>query len=128
MTHLRCDIGKRRNVSRSVADFFVWSRLVLTKRLHRPGNDTASHAGAGLKSRNGDRTMKSLNPFGRYLALVVVGLLIAGCDGWSYSPPLRGNYYSSHVTVPDAQGTAPSASASAFNQVLAHDYADFAGV
>ncbi|MGH7014450.1 MAG: OmpA family protein [Stellaceae bacterium] len=72
--------------------------------------------------------MKGLNPFGRYLILLAAGLLIAGCDGWSYSPPLRGNYYSYHITLPDAQETAPSASASPFNQALAHDYADFAGV
>ncbi|HYL31807.1 MAG TPA: OmpA family protein [Stellaceae bacterium] len=72
--------------------------------------------------------MKNLNPFGRYLALLAVGLLIAGCDGWSYSPPLRGNYYSYHVTLPDAQSSAPNGGATAFNQALAHDYADFAGV
>lgn len=71
--------------------------------------------------------MKSLNPFGRYLVLLAAGLLIAGCSGWSYSPPLRGNFYSYHVTLPEAQSAAPSASASPFNQALAHDYADFAG-
>ncbi len=71
--------------------------------------------------------MRSLNPLGRYVVLLAAGLLIAGCDGWSYSPPLRGNYYSYHITLPDAQGTAPSASASPFNQALARDYADFAG-
>lgn len=71
--------------------------------------------------------MKSLNPFGKFFVLLAVGVLIAGCDGWSYSPPLRGNYYSSRITVPDAQSAAPSASASAFNQALAHDYADYAG-
>jgi len=71
--------------------------------------------------------MKSLNPFGRYLVLLAAGLLIAGCDGWSYSPPLRGNFYSYHITLPEAQSTPPSASASPFNQALAHDYADFAG-
>lgn len=72
--------------------------------------------------------MKGLNPIGRYFVLLAAGLLIAGCDGWSYSPPLRGNFYSYHVTLPDAQGTAPSASASPFNQALAGNYADFAGV
>lgn len=72
--------------------------------------------------------MKGLNPFGRYLVLLAAGLLIAGCAGWSYSPPLRGNFYSYHINLPAAQETAPSASASAFNQALARDYADFAGV
>jgi|SRR5215469_1144277 len=71
--------------------------------------------------------MKSLNPFGKYFVLLAVGLLIAGCDGWSYSPPLRGNYYSYHMTLPDAQSAAPSASASPFNQALARNYADYAG-
>lgn len=71
--------------------------------------------------------MKALNPFGRYVVLLAAGLLMAGCSGWSYSPPLRGNFYSYHVTLPEAESTAPSASASPFSQALAHDYADFAG-
>ena len=70
--------------------------------------------------------MKSLNPLGRYLILLAAAFLIAGCSGWSYSPPLRGNFYSYHVTLPEAESTAPSASASPFNQALARDYADFA--
>jgi OmpA-OmpF porin, OOP family len=70
--------------------------------------------------------MRDLNAIGRYLILLAAGLLIAGCSGWSYSPPLRGNFYSYHVTLPEAESTAPSASANPFNQALAHDYADFA--
>ncbi|MDE2228034.1 MAG: OmpA family protein [Alphaproteobacteria bacterium] len=69
--------------------------------------------------------MKSFSSYGRYLVLLAVGLMIAGCSGWSYSPPLRGNFYSYHITLPNAQGT--PASGSPFTQALAHDYADFAG-
>ena len=69
--------------------------------------------------------MKNFNTIGRYLVLLAAGLLIAGCSGWSYSPPLRGNFYSYHVTLPDAQSTTPGGSP--FNQALGHDYADFAG-
>jgi OmpA-OmpF porin, OOP family len=71
--------------------------------------------------------MKSFNAFGRYLILLSAGVLIAGCSGWSYSPPMRGNMYSYHVTLPEAQSTPPGAGAGAFNQALARDYADFAG-
>lgn len=64
--------------------------------------------------------------FGRYVILVATGLALAGCSGWSYSPPLRGLFYSERINTPDVQAIAPSPNASPFNQALTKEYASLA--
>jgi OOP family OmpA-OmpF porin len=104
---------------------------MLGRRRDRVAPMAAMRRAASVRHRkhgSEDPIMKSFNPFGRYLVLLAAGLLIAGCSGWSYRPPLRGNLYSYHITLPEAESTPPSAKASPFNRALAHDYADFASV
>jgi outer membrane protein OmpA-like peptidoglycan-associated protein len=49
-------------------------------------------------------------------------LLLAGCAGWSYSPPIHGNYPSQGVNHAKLSAEAPPAGG-AFIQELTHDYA-----
>jgi OOP family OmpA-OmpF porin len=60
-------------------------------------------------------------------ALTAAGLalLLAGCSGWSFDPPLRGNPNVERFNVPRVQAAAP-ASPTTFAQALTTDYAGFA--
>src|SRR5215472_11567503 len=59
------------------------------------------------------------------LAGVGLALLLQGCSGWSYDPPLRGNPNLERFSVPQAQAAAP-ASPTTFSQALTADYSGFA--
>ncbi|HKW52821.1 MAG TPA: OmpA family protein [Stellaceae bacterium] len=59
------------------------------------------------------------------VAVCGLGLLLAGCSGWTYSPPTPGNPISEGVNL-SAVRAAASQSPATFNQALASDYADYA--
>jgi OOP family OmpA-OmpF porin len=69
--------------------------------------------------------MKLKNYLAGGAMLGATGLLLAGCSGWSYDPPIRGNVLTEPFNVPAARSAAPQ-SPSNFNQALASDYASFA--
>jgi len=54
-----------------------------------------------------------------------LGLLLAGCSGWSYNPPTPGNPISESRNLSAVRAAAPQ-SPTTFNQALASDYADYA--
>ena len=54
-----------------------------------------------------------------------LGLLLAGCSGWTYNPPTPGNPISEGINLSAVRAAAPQ-SPSSFNQALASDYADYA--
>jgi OmpA-OmpF porin, OOP family len=58
---------------------------------------------------------------------VVLGgtVLLAGCSGWSYSPPMHGNYPSQGANNAKVDAGAPPAGGN-FGQELSRDYAGFA--
>ncbi|HEX7969295.1 MAG TPA: OmpA family protein [Stellaceae bacterium] len=60
------------------------------------------------------------------LAACGLGLLLAGCSGWTYDPPTPGNPISEGMNLSSARAAAPQSPAT-FNQALAGDYADYAG-
>jgi OOP family OmpA-OmpF porin len=67
--------------------------------------------------------MKDMMQLGRYVVLAVAGLGLAGCGGWSFSPPMRGN----PVTEPLNIGSAPAGGGGGnFSQALAGEYGTFA--
>jgi OOP family OmpA-OmpF porin len=58
-------------------------------------------------------------------AVCGLGLLLAGCSGWTYSPPTPGNPISEGMNLSAVRAAAPQ-SPSTFDQALASDYADYA--
>jgi OmpA-OmpF porin, OOP family len=54
-----------------------------------------------------------------------LGLLLAGCSGWSYNPPTPGNPMSESLNLSAVRAAAPQSPAT-FDQALASDYADYA--
>jgi len=54
-----------------------------------------------------------------------LGLLLAGCSGWTYNPPTPGNPISERQNL-SAVRSAASQSPATFDQALASDYADYA--
>ena len=60
--------------------------------------------------------------FHRYAMVIAAGLLMAGCSGWSYSPPLRGNYPTSSMNVDAELAAKPAPGVSPFNQDLGTHY------
>jgi OOP family OmpA-OmpF porin len=54
-----------------------------------------------------------------------LGLLLAGCSGWTYNPPTPGNPLSEGMNLSALRAAAPQAP-STFDQSLASDYADYA--
>jgi OOP family OmpA-OmpF porin len=54
-----------------------------------------------------------------------LGLLLAGCSGWTYNPPTPGNPMSESHNLSAVRAAAPQ-SPTTFNQALASDYADYA--
>jgi OOP family OmpA-OmpF porin len=59
------------------------------------------------------------------LAATGLALLLQGCTGWSYDPPLRGNPNLERFSVPQVQGAAPT-SPTTFAEALTTDYSGFA--
>ncbi len=60
------------------------------------------------------------------LAACGLGLVLAGCSGWSYEPLTPGNPISEGMNLSAVRAAAPQSPAT-FNQALASDYADYAG-
>ncbi|HVA11981.1 MAG TPA: OmpA family protein [Stellaceae bacterium] len=58
-------------------------------------------------------------------ALMAGGVLLSGCSGWSYAPPIHGNFMTEPWNHPGVDGGAPPAGGS-FIQETAHDYAGLA--
>ncbi len=54
-----------------------------------------------------------------------LGLLLAGCSGWTYNPPTPGNPISERQNLSAVRAAAPQSPAT-FDQALASDYADYA--
>ncbi|HJT06195.1 MAG TPA: OmpA family protein [Stellaceae bacterium] len=58
-------------------------------------------------------------------AVCGLGLLLAGCSGWTYNPETPGNPISQGMNLSAVRAAAPQ-SPTTFNQALASDYADYA--
>jgi OOP family OmpA-OmpF porin len=59
------------------------------------------------------------------VAVSGLGLILAGCSGWTYSPATPGNPISESMNLSAVRAAAPQ-SPSTFDQALASDYADYA--
>jgi OmpA-OmpF porin, OOP family len=59
-------------------------------------------------------------------AALAVAVVLSGCSGWSYDPPLRGNASLARYNLSTLRGLAPG-SPTDFNQGLIADYAGLAG-
>jgi len=60
-----------------------------------------------------------------FLSLIAVtagSIALAGCSGWSYNPPILGNFMTEPLNAPKVQAAAPPAGGN-FVQETAHDYA-----
>ena len=69
--------------------------------------------------------MTNYRSFAGGMAVCGLGLLLAGCSGWTYSPATPGNPISQGMNLSAVRAAAPQ-SPSTFNQALASDYADYA--
>jgi OOP family OmpA-OmpF porin len=69
--------------------------------------------------------MKHANILTAPIALLSGGLLLAGCSGWSYQPPMRGNAQAEPMNFASAQAAAPTAPTN-FTQSLASEYSNLA--
>jgi len=70
--------------------------------------------------------MRMQGTVARGFAAWALALSVAGCSGWSYEPPMRGNPSLAPHNLQALRSVAPSAPTT-FNQALAADYAGFAG-
>ena len=59
------------------------------------------------------------------LTLVAGSVLLAGCSGWSYAPPMHGNFMTEPMNHPSVDAGSPPAGGN-FIQETAHDYAGLA--
>jgi OOP family OmpA-OmpF porin len=67
--------------------------------------------------------MKDMMQLGRYVVLAAAGLGLAGCGGWSFAPPMRGNPVTDPMNLPGAPTGTGGAN---FNQALSGEYGNFA--
>jgi OOP family OmpA-OmpF porin len=67
--------------------------------------------------------MKDMMQLGRYVVLAAAGLGLAGCGGWSFAPPMRGNPVTDPMNLPGAPTGTGGAN---FSQALAGEYGNFA--
>ena len=70
--------------------------------------------------------MKHKRSVAAALAAWGLALLLAGCSGWSYEPPMRGNESVALFNLHRLRGSVP-ATPTSFTQGLTADYASFAG-
>ena len=59
------------------------------------------------------------------VAVCGLGLILAGCSGWTYNPVTPGNPISEGMNLSAVRAAAPQSPAT-FDQALASDYADYA--
>src|SRR5689334_7720750 len=60
------------------------------------------------------------------LALLCAALALAGCSGWSSSPPMRGNPLVEPLNLPAVQSRAQQGGGATFTQALTNEYASLA--
>src|SRR5579885_1658624 len=70
--------------------------------------------------------MKNHRSFAAGVVALGSALLLAGCSGWSYQPPMRGNVSFAPSNLGKLRAAAPQ-NPSSFSQALTADYASFAG-
>jgi OOP family OmpA-OmpF porin len=70
--------------------------------------------------------MKNHESVVRVLAFGALAVILAGCSGWSFQPPMRGNVSFAPHNVAAVRAAAP-ATPTTFNQALTSDYAGLAG-
>ncbi len=70
--------------------------------------------------------MKHKRSVAAALAVWGLALLLAGCSGWSYQPPMRGNESLALYNLRKLREATP-ATPTSFTQALTSDYASVAG-
>lgn len=70
--------------------------------------------------------MKTHGSFAAGVVALGSALLLAGCSGWSYQPPMRGNVSFAPYNLSQLRAAAPQ-NPTTFSQALTADYASFAG-